>query len=157
MFRRAPTVASGGCIATLGRPRLLVPVTTQSALAALTPAPDRLAAACDHLGLLGCFVYSPASARVVARMFAPSIGVPEDIANTNSSAHLLARHGATRLAVDMGDTLGHPSSVSANACHSSPSPLVDVSSVARIGRALWLPMPRFTLLDSHRRLVPRGS
>ncbi|MFI6663053.1 PhzF family phenazine biosynthesis protein [Streptomyces sp. NPDC050523] len=96
---------------------------------------------------LGCFVHSPVSAalRTTARMFAPSIGVPEDIANTNScaclAAHLLARHGTTRIAVDMGDALGRPSSVSTAARHSPPSPLVDVIGTARIGRVACLPMP----------------
>lgn len=141
------TATAGACIATLGRPRLVVPVPTERALAALAPAPDQLAAACDRLGLLGCFVHSPVSAsvRTTARMFAPSIGVPEDIANTNScaclAAHLLARHGTTRIAVDMGDALGRPSSVSAAARHDPPSPLVDVTGTARIERVACLPMP----------------
>ncbi|MFG3118019.1 PhzF family phenazine biosynthesis isomerase [Streptomyces sp. NPDC048197] len=141
------TATAGACIATLGRPRLVVPAPTERALAALAPAPDQLAAACDRLGLLGCFVHSPVSAsvRTTARMFAPSIGVPEDIANTNScaclAAHLLARHGTTRIAVDMGDALGSPSSVSTAARHNPQSPLVDVTSTARIARVACLPMP----------------
>jgi PhzF family phenazine biosynthesis protein len=137
-------VSSGACVATLGRPRLLVPVTDRSVLAALSPAPDRLAAACDRLGLLGCFAHSPvsATARVEARVFAPSIGVPEDIANVNSSAclaaHLFARHGTTRIDVDMGDALGFPSTVTTGTGHGSPSPPVDITGAARIGQVLHL-------------------
>lgn len=139
--------SSGACVATLGRPRLLVPVTDRSALAALSPAPDRLAAACDRLGLLGCFAHSPvpATARAEARMFAPSIGVPEDIANVNSSAclaaHLFARHGTTRIDVDMGDALGFPSTVTTGTRHGSqgsPSQPVDITGAARIGQVLHL-------------------
>ncbi|MGW3909979.1 PhzF family phenazine biosynthesis protein [Streptomyces sp. NPDC005070] len=133
---------SGACVATLGRPRLLVPVSTRSALAALAPALDRLAAVCAGLDLLGCFVHSPGwdRGRVAARMFAPSIGVPEDIANVNSSAclaaHLLARHGTPRIDVDTGDALGCPSSVTAAVRKGSQEPLVDIAGAARMGQVL---------------------
>ncbi|MFF3934836.1 PhzF family phenazine biosynthesis protein [Streptomyces phaeofaciens] len=111
----------------------------------MAPAPDRLAAACDQLGLLGCFVHSPmsVSGRVAARMFAPSIGVPEDIANANSSAclaaHLLARQGTTGITVDMGDALGCPSTITADTRHTSSGLLVDVTGTARIGQVRRLP------------------
>ncbi|MFI0960891.1 PhzF family phenazine biosynthesis protein [Streptomyces sp. NPDC021080] len=132
-------------IATLGRPRLLVPVTGRAALASLSPDADRLAAACDRLGLLGCFAHSPvsASARIAARMFAPSIGVPEDVANVNSSAclaaHLLARHGTPRIDVDLGDALGHPSTVRATARNGSPGSPIDITGAARVGQVRHLP------------------
>jgi predicted PhzF superfamily epimerase YddE/YHI9 len=51
-------------------------------------------------------------------MFAPSIGVPEDIANANSTACLaahLASRGIPRIAADMGDTLGAPATITAAA------------------------------------------
>ncbi|MDT0322528.1 PhzF family phenazine biosynthesis protein [Streptomyces millisiae] len=54
-------------------------------------------------------------------MFAPSIGVPEDIANANSTtglaAHLLDTTGAQTVAIEVeqGDTLGRPASVLASA------------------------------------------
>jgi trans-2,3-dihydro-3-hydroxyanthranilate isomerase len=47
-------------------------------------------------------------------MFAPSIGVPEDIANANSTA-CLAAHLGRGLAVDMGDALGEPATILADA------------------------------------------
>jgi trans-2,3-dihydro-3-hydroxyanthranilate isomerase len=96
--------------ARLGRERLLVPIRSRSALAALTPDLELLRKGCDRLGLLGCFVYSmPSPARrLAARMFAPSIGVPEDIANANSTA-------VNEITVDMGDSLGSPATITASA------------------------------------------
>ncbi|WP_241837885.1 PhzF family phenazine biosynthesis protein [Streptomyces sp. CB03234] len=48
-----------------------------------------------------------------ARMFAPAIGVDEDVAN----AHLLDTTGAQTVAIEVeqGDTLGRPASVLASA------------------------------------------
>lgn len=108
----------GARVATLGRSRMLIPVATPGAVADLSPDLDRLRAACDRFGLLGCYVHSAPTntGRVTARMFAPSIGVPEDIANANSTACLaahLAGRGVTDLAVDMGDALGSPATVTA--------------------------------------------
>ncbi|MFE5589857.1 PhzF family phenazine biosynthesis protein [Streptomyces sp. NPDC056549] len=105
-------------VASVGRPRLLVPVASPSALAALAPDMERLRAACDRLGLLGCYVYAAPSpsGRVAARMFAPSIGVPEDVANANSTACLaahLGERGIDRVTVDMGDSLGSPATLRA--------------------------------------------
>jgi predicted PhzF superfamily epimerase YddE/YHI9 len=99
-----------------GRPRMLVPVVDRAALAALAPDFDRLRAACDRFGLLGCYVYSAPEpgGRLAARMFAPSIGVPEDIANANSTA-CLAAHLGTDIRADMGDALGEPATVTATA------------------------------------------
>ena len=66
--------------------------------------------------LLGCYLYSRPTAhgRIATRMFATSIGVPEDIANANSTA-CLAAHLAADIAVDMGDSLGQPATVTATA------------------------------------------
>lgn len=56
-----------------------------------------------------------------ARMFAPAIGVDEDVANANSTgclaAHLLDTTGAQTVAIEVeqGDTLGRPASVLASA------------------------------------------
>ncbi|MEV7602219.1 PhzF family phenazine biosynthesis isomerase [Kitasatospora sp. NPDC089797] len=107
-------------IAGVGRERVLVPVRTRAALAALRPDFDRLRAACDRFGLLGAYVHSEPSPEgaLAARMFAPSIGVPEDLANANSTACLaahLAGRGTHRIAVDMGDALGSPATVTAAA------------------------------------------
>ncbi|MFC9931770.1 PhzF family phenazine biosynthesis protein [Streptomyces sp. NPDC127190] len=123
-------------VAGVGRERILVPVADRAALAALAPDQDRLRAACDRFGLLGAYVYSPPSDRgsLAARMFAPSIGVPEDIANANSTACLaahLATRGVTEIAVDMGDALGSPATVTAS-CPDPGRPGVHVGGAARL-------------------------
>ncbi|MEU8432803.1 PhzF family phenazine biosynthesis protein [Streptomyces sp. NPDC029216] len=122
-------------VAGVGRERLLVPVAGRAVLEALEPDFERLRDACDRLGLLGAYVYSPPSptGELAARMFAPSIGVPEDIANANSTACLaahLAGRGIMGIAVDMGDAVGSPATVTATA-HPGPSgPRIRVGGIA---------------------------
>lgn len=100
------------------RERLLVPVGPDR-LGPMVPDFAALAAACDAANLLGCFVYAPTGVRRFdARMFAPSIGVPEDAANANSTAALagvLAAEGPVRVVVSMGESLGAPSRIRAEA------------------------------------------
>ncbi|MGK5671828.1 PhzF family phenazine biosynthesis protein [Micromonospora sp. URMC 106] len=134
---RPDLLAPGACVASLGRPRMLVPVATPEAVAALTPDLDQLRAACDQFGLLGCYVHSTltSAGRIMARMFAPSIGVPEDIANANSTACLaahLADRGVTDLSVDMGDALGSPATITASIRQSPTGPKILVGGVATI-------------------------
>jgi trans-2,3-dihydro-3-hydroxyanthranilate isomerase len=136
-------LSAGICVASVGRPRLLVPVSTRSGLAALAPDFDRLRKACDRLGLLGCYVYTmpTADGRVTARMFAPSIGVPEDIANANSTACLaayLARKGITDITVDMGDAVGTPSTITAGVRQSEEGVRIHVGGTAAIARVVRL-------------------
>ncbi|WP_415952940.1 PhzF family phenazine biosynthesis protein [Streptomyces sp. KLOTTS4A1] len=110
-------------IASPGAPRMLVPVRDRSALLRVRPHLGRLTAASRRFGLLGCFVYVPpvAGRPGAARMFAPAIGVDEDVANANSTgclaAHLLDASGARTLAIEVeqGDSLGRPASVLASA------------------------------------------
>ncbi|MET8011212.1 PhzF family phenazine biosynthesis protein [Streptomyces sp. NPDC005271] len=121
-------------IAGVGRERILVPVPTRAALAALRPDLDRLRAACDRFGLLGAYVHSEPSPEgaLAARMFAPSIGVPEDLANANSTACLvahLAGRGVHRIAVDMGDALGSHATITATA---GPDLRVELGGTARV-------------------------
>jgi trans-2,3-dihydro-3-hydroxyanthranilate isomerase len=144
---RAPILAALGIdlgedpvrcrVASVGRPRMLVEVPDRRFLAALAPDMAGLRAACDRLGLLGCYVYStPApDGRAAARMFAPSIGVAEDIANANSTACLaahLAGRGPSTLHVDMGDSLGEPSTITATIRPGPAGPLVRVGGTATI-------------------------
>ncbi|WIM94158.1 PhzF family phenazine biosynthesis protein [Actinoplanes oblitus] len=114
--------APGVRAASTGRWRLLVPVTSRTVLAGLRPDVDALRRACDAAGLLGCYVHSPVEdgGRLAARMFAPSIGVPEDIANANSTSCLLVSLGAGSLAADMGDALGRPATVLARLAGGRP-------------------------------------
>ncbi|MBW8798591.1 MAG: PhzF family phenazine biosynthesis protein [Streptomyces sp.] len=132
-----PGNAPGAVVASLGRPRLLVPLPTRSAVAALTPDLDRLRAACDRSALLGCYLYSAPTpdGRVTARMFAPSIGVPEDIANANSTACLaahLASEGLPALTVDMGDRLGAPATIRTAVRRAGNGPRILVGGTAEI-------------------------
>ncbi|WP_427918112.1 PhzF family phenazine biosynthesis protein [Streptomyces sp. cg40] len=127
------TLAPGARVASVGRARLLAPVASRTELAALAPDFERLRAACDRFGLLGCYVYSvpERSGRIAARMFAPSIGVPEDIANANSTACLaadLAERGINEIAVDMGDSLGSPATITASA-----RPVLRLGGIAEVG------------------------
>jgi predicted PhzF superfamily epimerase YddE/YHI9 len=132
------------CVASIGRPRLLASIPAPSALAALSPDPERLRAACDRLGLLGCYAYcAPGGVtRLAARMFAPSIGVPEDIANANSTACLAARLGVGEISVDMGDSLGRPSTITASARRTGTGFEIRVGGSARVGRTLDVPLSR---------------
>ncbi|MFH8369805.1 PhzF family phenazine biosynthesis protein [Streptomyces sp. NPDC018031] len=140
----ADPLAAGIRVASTGRPRVLVPVATRSALAALAPDLHRLRTTCDRFGLLGCYVHSvpTGTGRVAARMFAPSIGVPEDIANANSTACLAAHlsgHGPTGIVVDMGDSLHSPATITATARPGPAGPLVRLGGTARIVRTVRLP------------------
>jgi trans-2,3-dihydro-3-hydroxyanthranilate isomerase len=131
------------CVASLGRPRLLVPLSTPTAVARLRPELDQLRDACDRLGLLGCYVHSvPTSeGRLSARMFAPSIGVPEDIANANSTACLAARlalRNITRIDVDMGDSLRSPATISATTRPTRSGPEIRVGGAAKVIRTVRL-------------------
>ena len=132
----APVVASPGAA------RLLVPLASFETLWSIRPDQPRLAEACRAHGLLGCFVYGPVAiddnglASTAARMFAPAIGVPEDIANANSTGclavHLCASGVAGRVSVDQGDALFHPSTIFAQARKSPAGWSTSVGGVARI-------------------------
>jgi PhzF family phenazine biosynthesis protein len=131
------------CVASLGRPRLLVPLSTPTAVASLQPDYDRLRDVCDRLGLLGCYVHSiPTNeGRLSARMFAPSIGVPEDIANANSTACLAARlmqRNITRISVDMGDSLASPATITATTQPARSGAQIRVGGAAKVIRTLRL-------------------
>jgi trans-2,3-dihydro-3-hydroxyanthranilate isomerase len=72
-------------------------------------------------------------------MFAPSIGVPEDIANANSTACLAAhmsRFGNNRLTVDMGDLLGNPSTITATIDNTHLEHPVRVGGQASLARTV---------------------
>jgi trans-2,3-dihydro-3-hydroxyanthranilate isomerase len=130
----------GICVASLGRPRLLVPLSTPTAVARLQPDYAQLRDLCDRLGLLGCDVHSvpTTEGRLSARMFAPSIGVPEDIANANSTACLAARLEQPRINVDMGDSLGSPATTTATTQQSRLGTQIRVGGAAKVTQTLRL-------------------
>lgn len=145
--RHLDLVASEIYVASAGRPRLLVPILSRAALAVLNPDCHRLRVACDRLGLLGCYVYSvpDRDGRLAARMFAPSIGVPEDIANANSSACLaarLAQQNLPRITVEMGDSVGTPATITATTRRRGSELQVRVGGTARVAGELRFPASR---------------
>jgi trans-2,3-dihydro-3-hydroxyanthranilate isomerase len=136
-----PAAAGETCVASAGRARMLVPVRDRAVLAGLAPDLTLLRAACDRYGLLGCYVHTTPSpgGHAAARMFAPSIGVAEDIANANGTACLAARlagRDGIALRVDMGDSLGAPATVTASARPGPNGPVVSVGGTATVTRAL---------------------
>jgi PhzF family phenazine biosynthesis protein len=126
------------CVASPGTPRLLVPVRTLPNLLSIRPDLRRLAAECRRLGYLGCFVYmlSPTRNAGAARMFAPAIGVGEDVVNANSTgclaAHLFATHGHSSIEVEQGHTAGRPSAVFATATATTEGISARVGGMATI-------------------------
>jgi trans-2,3-dihydro-3-hydroxyanthranilate isomerase len=125
-------------VASPGRERLLIPVADRTVLASIRPDQERLADESRRYGQLGCFVYVPPSATepAAARMFAPAIGVPEDVANANSTgclaAHLLITGRNPTVSVDQGDVLGRPSTVRATAIRSGRRIATRVGGTARV-------------------------
>jgi len=74
-------------------------------------------------------------------MFAPSIGVPEDIANANSTACLaarLAQRNMTRIDVDTGDSLGSPATITATTQRRRSGAQIRVGGAAKVIRTLQL-------------------
>ena len=72
-------------------------------------------------------------------MFAPSIGVREDIANANSTACLAARlahQNMTRIQVDMGDSLGSPATIAATARQTRSGARIRVGGAAKVIQTL---------------------
>jgi trans-2,3-dihydro-3-hydroxyanthranilate isomerase len=133
----------GICVASLGRPRLLVPLSTPAAVARLQPDSSQLRDLCERFGLLGCYAHSVPTieGRLSARMFAPSIGVPEDIANANSTACLaakLAQRDITRIEVDMGDALGSPATITATTQQTRLGSQIRVGGTAKVIQTLLL-------------------
>jgi trans-2,3-dihydro-3-hydroxyanthranilate isomerase len=120
---RSGDIADDLRIASPGTPRLLIPIRERRTLQSMRPDFGRLTAQCRRLGYLGCFAYalSPTATTAVARMFAPAIGVDEDIVNANSAgclaAHLLDTCRNNNIEIHQGDALGHPSTVFATATH----------------------------------------
>jgi predicted PhzF superfamily epimerase YddE/YHI9 len=75
-------------------------------------------------------------------MFAPSIGVAEDIANANSTACLaahLAGQGISDIAVDMGDSLGSPATITATTQYDASGLLVHLGGAADVTRSTHIP------------------
>ncbi|WP_245601590.1 PhzF family phenazine biosynthesis protein [Hamadaea tsunoensis] len=145
-LRRAD-IAAGVRVASPGTPRLLVPVRDNLTLLSLQPDFERLATECRRLGYLGCFAYalSPDARTAAARMFAPAIGVNEDIANANSAgclaAHLLDTSGDGQIEIHQGDTLRRPSAIFADATRTGSSIVARIGGMVDPGPSIDLSAP----------------
>ncbi|GIE29333.1 putative isomerase [Actinoplanes italicus] len=150
-------------VASPGTRRLLVPVHDRRTLTAMRPDFARLAAECRRAGCLGCFAYTleppgepavemqgepavgppgePPRLTVAARMFAPVIGVDEDIVNANSAgclaAHLLDTGRGTWIEVHQGDTLGRPSTVRATAARTPDGITTRIGGLVHYPACSW--------------------
>ncbi|MEU8391321.1 PhzF family phenazine biosynthesis isomerase [Micromonospora sp. NPDC048843] len=137
-------IAADVRVASSGTPRLLVPVRDRHTLLSMQPDFDRLATECRRRGYLGCFTYalSPTARTGAARMFAPAIGVDEDIANANSvgclAAHLLDTSGNGAIEIHQGDTLQSPSSVFASATHTADGIVARIGGLVDLGPSIDL-------------------
>lgn len=141
-------IAADVRVASPGTPRLLVPVRDHLTLLSMQPDFDRLATECRRLGYLGCFTYalSPTARTAAARMFAPAIGVNEDIANANSvgcvAAHLLDTSGNGEIEIHQGDTLRSPSSIFASATCTGSGIVARIGGVVDLGPPIDLRAPK---------------
>jgi trans-2,3-dihydro-3-hydroxyanthranilate isomerase len=136
-------------VASPGTPRLLIAVAEHERLWSARPDQQRLAELCRRNGWLGCFLYhrvgarADGRARVAARMFAPAIGVSEDIANVNSAGclavHLTATGRENVVEVDQGDALGRPSRIWARANQADRVWQAWVGGLARVAHEVTVP------------------
>lgn len=106
---------------------------------------------CDQRGLVGMFVYAMGGeiegSDVHARMFAPSVGVPEDPATGSAATALaavlaragLAGEGSTRWQVEQGIEMGRPSLMSIEAVVESG----EVTATRVAGRSVLVSEGRF--------------
>lgn len=112
-------------LASPGSNRFMVGINNRVPLKAVSPNFEKLRDVCTHVNSIGCFVFTIESissfAEATGRMFAPVIGVEEDIVNGNSSgclgAYLLRMAPDNRLGpelslrVHQGHTLNRPGTV----------------------------------------------
>lgn len=140
--------AAEATVASPGTPRYLLPVRDRAVLHSISPRFGDLAATSVRFGYLGCFVYVPPTPAQAAeaRMFAPAIGVAEDVTNANSvgclAAHLLTSSGVDAVEVDQGDALGCPGTVTATATGGPAGIRVRVGGVAVVPAQVRAPRSR---------------
>lgn len=92
-------------VVSTGLPVLIVPVRTLTAVRSIVPDPSAIVDLCRQFGANGIMVFTMVTvepfATVHARMFAPSIGIPEDPA-TGSAGGALGAYLVQNGAVDVG-------------------------------------------------------
>lgn len=133
-------------LASPGANRFLIPLRSQAALAKLKPDFPAMQSLCERTDSIGCFVFTLNGSddrwEAWGRMFAPRIGVDEDIINGNSSGCLGAYlinlsntgfdHTALTLTVYQGHGFGTPGKVVVKAQKSSEEIRTFVGGTAMI-------------------------
>jgi PhzF family phenazine biosynthesis protein len=140
----AVTDAAGIRSASVGRPKLMVPVTLPG-LRSAVPRAAALAALCAEAEVTGVYLFAPRPGgleeHVVARQFPVDAGIVEDAATGVAAAALAAdladRRGAQRLQLSVwqGEQIGQPSMISAGATTDPATKAVDTwvrGSAARL-------------------------
>jgi PhzF family phenazine biosynthesis protein len=101
-------------IASVGSPKLLIPLSSEKTLAQLSPNLAAIKAWSIETGVNGVYVYTQISENeFAARNFNPKTGLTEDIA-TGVSAGALAAALCRSIHVFQGQYLGHPSQIKIN-------------------------------------------
>lgn len=140
-------------LASPGAERFLVGLQSPDTLKTLKPDISRVRKLCERNNAIGCFVYTidpeSSSTQAHGRMFAPAIGIDEDIINGNSSGclgayliHLDSACNELVLNVHQGMTARRPGTVMVNARRHQGK------IVTRIGGTATLLSERQIMLDS---------
>jgi trans-2,3-dihydro-3-hydroxyanthranilate isomerase len=111
-------------VVSTGFPVLIVPVRTLTAVRSIVPDPSAIVELSSRFGVNGIMVFTTVTveprATVHARMFAPSIGIPEDPATGSASGALgayLVQHGVvevgpmTEVIIEQGYEIERPSRI----------------------------------------------
>ncbi|MBA5866181.1 MAG: PhzF family phenazine biosynthesis isomerase [Nitrospira sp. CR1.3] len=111
-------------VVSTGLPVLIVPVRTLTAVRSITPDPSAIMHLCRRFGANGIMVFTTVTvetfATVHARMFAPSIGIPEDPATGSAGGALgayLVQNGVvdvgpmTEIVIEQGYEIDRPSRI----------------------------------------------
>ncbi len=111
-------------VVSTGLPVLIVPVRTLTAVRSITPDPAAIVELCRRFGANGLMVFTTVTvepyAHVHARMFAPSIGIPEDPATGSAGGALgayLVQNGVvevgpmTEVIIEQGYEIERPSRI----------------------------------------------
>ena len=119
-------------LASPGSNRFLVGLKDPETLISISPNFSQLMNVCDRVNSIGCFVFTvdsiASSVEALGRMFAPGIGVDEDIVNGNSSGCL----GAYLLQMDTDGRIGSELSLRIHQGHTFNRPGTVVVS-AKLG------------------------
>lgn len=135
-----------------GGPRFIyVPVRDLDALAAASPHEPAFSQLCERSGTNSVYVYTAEGDGYRARMFAPSVGMPEDPATGSASAILAAQlhacdvlqDGTTLLSLAQGIEMGRPSKIAVeiNRTRGAITSVRVSGSAVRVSEGMIMPPP----------------